>query len=332
MVALTERLNERDEQIIELQEELDAYDRRQKELEERLDAKTAQLIHLQRVTVEHNEQSPYKSKDLEQAALGRDHWLELIEEEANKDGNSSDASVALQNGPRDLTNSREHTSGRVSSNEEGLRRRLKDTLAEKAELEKMLQVYMGERVQASPKNGKHRHAPSDMSDGTATSQVELAQTQHELAKARQRISELSTDFRAYQDRMEARLRDTSNGGSSPTIAALQNKINDLTKKLEQAQNSAEHAPEEAALLRERCATHVKERRAVLTIMEQKIKRLVANAGQEARSILLPPSGDDAGADPVPLLDLPAGQRLSRELKTLSRLVNASIAALKNSAR
>lgn len=198
MVALTERLNERDEQIIELQEELDAYDRRQKELEERLDAKTAQLIHLQRVTVEHNEQSPYKSKDLEQAALGRDHWLELIEEEANKDGNSSDASVALQRGPRDLTNGgREGASGRVlSSTEEGLRRRLKDTLAEKVELEKMLQVYMGERVQASPKNGKHRHAPSDMSDGTASSQVELAQTQHELAKARQRISELSTDFRA----------------------------------------------------------------------------------------------------------------------------------------
>lgn len=49
---------------------------------------------------------------------------------------------------------------------------------------------------------------------------------------------------SYQDRMEARLRDTSNGGSSPTIAALQNKIKDLTKKLEQAQSSAEHAPEE----------------------------------------------------------------------------------------
>lgn len=30
MVALTERLNERDEQIIELQQELDAYDKRQK--------------------------------------------------------------------------------------------------------------------------------------------------------------------------------------------------------------------------------------------------------------------------------------------------------------
>ncbi len=94
---------------------------------------------------------------------------------------------------------------------------------------------------------------------------------------------------------------------------------------------------QAALLRERCATHVKERRAVLTIMEQKIKTLVANAGQEARNILLPPPGgggtEGSGGDaPVSLLATPAGQRLSRELKTLSRLVNASIAALKNSAR
>ena len=37
MIALTQRLNERDEQIVELQEELDAYD-------QKLDEKTAQLI------------------------------------------------------------------------------------------------------------------------------------------------------------------------------------------------------------------------------------------------------------------------------------------------
>mgnify|MGYP006883393686 CR=1 FL=1 len=88
---------------------------------------------------------------------------------------------------------------------------------------------------------------------------------------------------------------------------------------------------QAALLRERCATHVKERRAVLTIMEQKIKKLVANAGQEARNIVVPPSAGGQTA-PTPLLETPAGQRLSRELKTLARLVNASIAALKNSSR
>ena len=46
MIALTQRLNERDEQIMALQDELDAYDRHQKELEEKLE-KTAELIHLQ---------------------------------------------------------------------------------------------------------------------------------------------------------------------------------------------------------------------------------------------------------------------------------------------
>ena len=44
MIALTQRLVERDEQIMALQDELDAYDRRHKELEEKLDEKTASLI------------------------------------------------------------------------------------------------------------------------------------------------------------------------------------------------------------------------------------------------------------------------------------------------
>ncbi|KAG6615223.1 kinesin-like protein [Phytophthora cinnamomi] len=61
MIALTQRLNERDEQITALQDELDAYDRHQKELEEKLDEKTAHLIHLQRVAMEHNASSPVPS-------------------------------------------------------------------------------------------------------------------------------------------------------------------------------------------------------------------------------------------------------------------------------
>ena len=69
MIALTQRLNERDEQIMALQDELDAYDRHQKELEEKLDEKTAELIHLQRVTMEHNANSPIKNEELS-AALG----------------------------------------------------------------------------------------------------------------------------------------------------------------------------------------------------------------------------------------------------------------------
>ena len=52
MIALTQRLNERDEQIMALQDELDAYDKNQAALENKLDEKTALCIHLQRVSLE----------------------------------------------------------------------------------------------------------------------------------------------------------------------------------------------------------------------------------------------------------------------------------------
>lgn len=48
MIALTQRLNERDEQIMALQDELDAYDKNQAALENKLDEKTEQCIRLQR--------------------------------------------------------------------------------------------------------------------------------------------------------------------------------------------------------------------------------------------------------------------------------------------
>ncbi|KAF8061925.1 Kif3c [Scenedesmus sp. PABB004] len=52
MIALTARLNERDEQIMTLQEELEAYDRHQRLLEDALDSKTAELIALRRAALE----------------------------------------------------------------------------------------------------------------------------------------------------------------------------------------------------------------------------------------------------------------------------------------
>lgn len=48
MIALTQRLHERDEAIIALQDEFDKYDRRCAELEDALDQKTAQCLALQR--------------------------------------------------------------------------------------------------------------------------------------------------------------------------------------------------------------------------------------------------------------------------------------------
>jgi len=69
MIALTQRLNERDEQILAMQEELEAYDRHQRRLEDALDQKTAELIALRKAAVEHMGTSPLKSTPL-QSALG----------------------------------------------------------------------------------------------------------------------------------------------------------------------------------------------------------------------------------------------------------------------
>lgn len=54
MIALTNRLNERDETIVQLQEELDAYDRIHRETEETLENKIEQIAKLEAILKEQN--------------------------------------------------------------------------------------------------------------------------------------------------------------------------------------------------------------------------------------------------------------------------------------
>ena len=67
MIALTQRLVERDEQIMGLQDELDESDKDRKDLEEKLDEKTALLIKFQRISMEVNANSPNKNPELSEA-------------------------------------------------------------------------------------------------------------------------------------------------------------------------------------------------------------------------------------------------------------------------
>ena len=64
MIALTARLNERDETIIRMQEELKAYDSEYRRVEDALDAKTAELIALRRAAMQQNADSPHRNRDL----------------------------------------------------------------------------------------------------------------------------------------------------------------------------------------------------------------------------------------------------------------------------
>ena len=63
MIALTQRLVERDEQIMALHDELDAYDRHHKDLEEKLDEKTALLIKFKRISMEVGQPSTHNHTD-----------------------------------------------------------------------------------------------------------------------------------------------------------------------------------------------------------------------------------------------------------------------------
>lgn len=77
MIALTQRLNERDEQIMALQDELDAYDKNQAALENKLDEKTALCIHLQRVSLEGSSQD-LRSADTASVTIELRRELEAV--------------------------------------------------------------------------------------------------------------------------------------------------------------------------------------------------------------------------------------------------------------
>jgi hypothetical protein len=73
----------------------------------------------------------------------------------------------------------------------------------------------------------------------------------------------------------------------------------------------------------RCEHLVKEREAVQTIMEQKIKVLVQSIAQSSGGVLQ--AGEGRNVNPL------AASALTKDVAALQRLVNASIAALRNAA-
>jgi hypothetical protein len=70
MIALTARLNERDETIIQLQEELDAYDRVNKESEEVSERRRARVKRLESAITDNGLLLPVGDEDLSSSNQG----------------------------------------------------------------------------------------------------------------------------------------------------------------------------------------------------------------------------------------------------------------------
>ena len=94
MIALTSRLNERDEQILYLQEELQAYDQHQRQLEDALDHRTAELISVRKQNAEMKRRADAKGKADEKIGNANAN----TNANANANGTAHDSSHVEGNG------------------------------------------------------------------------------------------------------------------------------------------------------------------------------------------------------------------------------------------
>ncbi|GMF13690.1 unnamed protein product [Phytophthora lilii] len=312
MIALTQRLNERDEQITALQDELDAYDRHQKELEEKLDEKTAHLIHLQRVAMEHNASSPGKIDAELLKALG--DWgggaAQTAVTPSAASGLTSETPAELlithkQFRPHPVDPVIINDNNYSSSNNNLLHAGSGGSSLLSAE-EKIQEL----RALVDAQSAEHQRMARELED------VKSEKVSVEFLM-REKLDKL------VQVELEARTKDLDRSDSSKDkqqLANLQRQLEMLMSENQQLQ-SRTSTDEQQSQLQARCETLVKERRAVQTIMEHKIKALVTAIGEASDATLQTAGGAEKLGEPA--------KWLAREVTALQRLVNASIVALRN---
>jgi hypothetical protein len=338
MILLTQRLNERDEQIMALQDELDAYDRHQHDLEEKLDEKTAALIHLQRVTMEQDAVSPVRSRELA-AALGA--WAaDKPGGASGMRGGSSSASSAFSDGtggsipfaldPR--VGGADHSSSSwagtspaaaagpssstsaaeaarmmevLRAERDRLARELEDVQAEKVSMEFLLRERLEKLVQTEIETrlAAIRQSREGVSGGGAGGGSSDSNSNDMVAAAA--VAALP----ALEAKAKAAQADADRARAE--AAQAQQEAAQLRTALEAAQKAAVGAREGASVAAAaRLTVLEKERAAICAIMEGKVAKLVSS--------IVSATAETPGAQ---------GAKWARELTALQRLVGATVAAL-----
>eukprot|EP01038_Epipyxis_sp_PR26KG_P009987 gene9987-13438_t len=323
MIALTQRLVERDEQIVALQDELDAYDRHHKELEEKLDEKTAMLIKFKRISMEVNATSPHKSEELSNA-LVESSWT-------RQGGDKKFASGATELVYDDDTSDVRDMDDKIR----GLNLIVSNQRAQIVSLENQLANNNNNNQTNSLKSDVMSSIPSV--EKMIQSELDIALMKIKM-DPQQRMKGSEEPLLSFTNQLINKLKDNNtkfgNGNNSDNSNAdghlmeenhqLKTEINRLkalNRQLEQKSRGS--TDDNSTVLQARCDTLVKEREAVQTIMEHKIKVLVQSVAQAANTVIstIPPNAPNTTAT----------QSLIKDVASLQRLVNASIAALRNAA-
>ena len=299
MIALTARLNERDETIIRMQEELKAYDGEYRRVEDALDAKTAELIALRRAAMRHSAESPGARNDELVAALGG--WAGDKENPQNLRSSSSGDETPRRPFGVGATEVRDDASdSSLVSELESARGELR---AKSAELERLrAEVSVASAQSRAARGASPPASPARMSapdDGGASAEKVSAQYREFRREMAARLEEKNGRVLFLEDecaRLKRALADTRGfGGAS----------------LEGAETKDPKDPK--AALAEKVAGFARERVALKTILENKIQSLVSGVNR---------SVDALGAD----ADQKA-PRLRREVRALERLVAATVQAM-----
>lgn len=311
MIALTARLNERDETIIRMQEELKAYDGEYRRVEDALDAKTAELIALRRAAMRHSAESPGARNDELVAALGG--WAGDKENPQNllSAGNDETPRRPFGVGATEVRDDASDSS--LVSELESARGELR---AKSAELERLrAEVSVASAQSRAARGASPPASPARMSapDEKVSAEKVSAQYREFRREMATRLEEKNGRVLFLEDecaRLKRALADTQtrgfggDGDSAPPLGLGE-------PSLEGAETKDPKDPK--AALAEKVAGFARERVALKTILENKIQSLVSGVNR---------SVDALGAD----ADQKA-PRLRREVRALERLVAATVQAM-----
>ena len=314
MVALTARLNERDDVIGALQEELDGYDSHQQLMEDSVDSKTAMVIALQKLVAEHQQRGAAEASRSQQSPLA-----------------APVADNAAAAGQAELPSLKE-----VQLEALAVEHQLKDVEAERVsleyllneKLEKMVEVEIEERINMYSQI--HNKAVKASGDKGMKRDIELLCKEQQ--REEQRITQQVKDKQRQLDALHAEHKTlkanagghTTNGQNLDQALFQAEQVRTQTKRHYETQLSTFLKDKRSAesqwraerqrqvvktmALKQQCETNEKERVALKTILDLKIKALVENINKA-------------------VADRPNSQPVMREVHALRSLVVASAAAL-----
>ena len=330
MIQLTVRLNERDQSILQLQGELEEYEKQQRILEDGVDQKTAALLTLQKLAIElQNHQGDLMKNPSALAAALHDLVTPVL---ALSNSNPNGVDDELEVKPafisddrlRDLVKAINPNLQDVSDDLlEILRSKLAHLIA--VEVEIKARSLQREMPSDAPEASLIASLISDsdqlkLENNRLQALLDAKPAANELAttNATEKLEEFKQSNADFRAEMAANLNL-----KSESVQQLQDENANLKLRLLELESKDAKSPQngctvdEFYLLKSRYDDQVKERVALKTILEQKMKVIVDD-------IAVAINATDQSKQ------FPASARVKREVDILQRLINASVHALQTS--